>query len=233
MTVTHDHSKSTAASDGSTADSPPLRKDAALNRQRIVEAAERLFAERGLDVSVETIAEAAGVGIGTVYRRFPNRELLIDAIFQRNLDQMVGLAQRAAANPDPWEGLVGFLLAALKMEVSDRGLGQLLADLVPDNEGANRCRQRIEPIVSDLLQRAQAAGQIREDISPTDLMLTKMAVAGVAYDTRDVDPEVWRRMATLAIDSLKPRQDAQSMPVPPLAPAQVEKVFSAMRDNRR
>src|SRR3712207_57294 len=90
-------------------DPRPLRRDAERNRARILDAARRLFTERGLAVSMDEIARCAGVGVGTVYRRFATREQLLDALLEDRFAQVLDMAERAAAQPDAWEGLVGFL----------------------------------------------------------------------------------------------------------------------------
>src|ERR1051325_5777449 len=86
----------------------PLRKDAERNRLRILDAAGERFAQRGLGVTLDDIARHAGVGVGTVYRRFADKELLIDALFEQRLEAMRATAERALAEPDPWNGLVLF-----------------------------------------------------------------------------------------------------------------------------
>src|SRR3954471_24303008 len=86
----------------------PLRRDAERNRQRILAAAGELSTERGLRVTLDDIAHHAGVGVGTVYRRFPDKEVLIDALFEQRLERMRATAEQALADPDPWNGLVRF-----------------------------------------------------------------------------------------------------------------------------
>ncbi len=96
----------------------PLRRDAERNRQRILQAARELFTERGLSVTLNDIAHHAGCGVGTVYRRFPDKDLMIDALFEERIDEMVELANDGLANPDPWDGLVGFLERSLDAQAS-------------------------------------------------------------------------------------------------------------------
>ena len=86
-----------------------LRRDAALNRERLLQAASELFAAKGLDTSLDDIARAAGVGVATAYRRFPRKDDLIDALFEQRVQDLVDLASRAAEAEDPWDGLVTFL----------------------------------------------------------------------------------------------------------------------------
>src|SRR3954447_23625693 len=99
-----------------------LRADAERNRRRLLVAAEELFAERGLCVGLEEIARHAGVGVGTAYRRVRDKDELIDALFEAHIDAIVALADQAAVEPDPWEGLVLFLRGAVEPQIRNRGL---------------------------------------------------------------------------------------------------------------
>src|SRR3954465_10165285 len=105
---------------------PSLRADAARNRERLLAAARDLFAQRGLDVTLNDIAHHAGVGVGTAYRRFANKEEVIDALFEQRLDQVADVATQALDDPDAWQGLTTFLERSLRMQLDDRGLTQLL-----------------------------------------------------------------------------------------------------------
>src|ERR671933_90846 len=105
---------------------PPLRRDAERNRQRILDAARELFAERGLAVTLNDVADHAGVGVGTVYRRFPDKAELVEALFEQRLEGIVGLLEEALENPDPWLGLEGFLERVLELQANDRGLKDIL-----------------------------------------------------------------------------------------------------------
>src|ERR1700735_4466243 len=109
----------------------PLRKDAERNRLRILDAARELFAQRGLGVTLNDIAHHAGVGVGTVYRRFPDKNRLIDDLFEQRLQELVGFVETAAADPDPWRGITVFLEQALELQASDRGLMELITGM-PD-----------------------------------------------------------------------------------------------------
>src|SRR3954451_10886682 len=100
----------------------PLRKDAARNRDRLLAAARDLFAAHGLNVTLNDIAHHAGVGVGTAYRRFPNKEAVIDALFEQQLRDMAAVADQALQDPDAWHGLVTFLERSLDMQSGDRGL---------------------------------------------------------------------------------------------------------------
>src|SRR3954447_6512952 len=107
-------------------DRPLLRRDAERNRQRILAAARKLIAERGLGVGYEEIAREADVGVGTVYRRFPSRDELFHELFYDRVDAVVGLAEEALAVEDPWEGLCQFMQRDFELQSSDRGLREFL-----------------------------------------------------------------------------------------------------------
>jgi AcrR family transcriptional regulator len=213
----------------------PLRRDAERNRRRILDAAAAVFAERGLGASLDEIAAHADVGIGTVYRRFPNKEALIDALFEDQLDGIVAIAEQGLAIEDPWDGLVHFLRAAQERQVRNRGLKELLlgARMGQPRGCTLDGRERIEPLVRRLVERAQADGSLRADVDVTDMpMLQVMIGASVDY-TRDVDPEVWRRMFTLVLDGLRaPAADATPMPAPPLDEAGLQAAMSGWGPRR-
>src|SRR3712207_1290440 len=122
----------------SAAENPPrpLRVDAERNRRRILAAAAGLFAERGVDVSMDDIAAASGVGVGTVYRRFPDREALIEALFEDKLTRIAKLAGDALEIEDPWEAFLAFFRAVARLQAEDRGLKEVLLS-------ADRGRERV------------------------------------------------------------------------------------------
>ncbi len=130
--------------------SRPLRADAERNRRRILTAAREVFARRGLDAGLDEIARHAGVGTGTVYRRFPEKSLLIEALFEDRLDQMLALVEGAATHPDPWEGLVEILESVTKMQIEDRGLKDVIFSGVGDKEVFRERRERFLPLVEQV-----------------------------------------------------------------------------------
>jgi AcrR family transcriptional regulator len=206
----------------------PLRRDAERNRQRILGAARKLFAERGLGVSLDEIARHAGVGVGTVYRRFPDKEQLIDALFEDRLGEILEAANDSLEMTDAWEGLAHFLQRSMELQVEDRALKELLLSTSTAHARIEQGRQHIQPIVEAVLSRAQQAGAVRDDIGVSDLLLLQHAVGEAAEYTREVAPEVWRRVLVIALDGLRPdRRRPSPMPVPPLDD---EQVFCSMRD---
>lgn len=195
----------------------PLRKDAERNRQRVLAAARELFAERGLDVTLDDIARAAGVGVGTVYRRFPDKEQLIDALFEERVGEIRNAASESLELSDPWAAVVSFLERSLELQAEDRGLKEVLLSSAHGQARVEHARREIEPLVTALLDRARAAGAIREDLEVHDLVLLQHAVGEVADYTREADPQVWRRMLVIVLDGLRPdRRRPSPMPSPPL-----------------
>src|SRR5690349_18357886 len=124
----------------------PLRADAERNRARILAAAAEVFAERGLDVSLDDIAAAAGVGVGTVYRRFPDKDALIDALFEAKIGRAVQLARDALEIEDPWEGWATFMRGMCAMNAADRGFKDALLSRDRGRERVATARDTIAPV---------------------------------------------------------------------------------------
>ncbi len=181
----------------------PLRRDAERNRQRILNAARELFAERGLGVTLNDIAHHAGVGVGTVYRRFPDKDRLIEALFEHAVEEVVGYAEDAIKEPDPWIGLASFLERSLELQASDQGLKELLLGLPDGMRQIERIRNRMIPLMTGLVQRAQAAGQVRSDFAPQDIPILQMMLGTVVDVSRDAQPDLWRRYLTLVLDGMR------------------------------
>src|SRR5512146_2062694 len=106
---------------------PALRRDARENRDRTPDAARACFATHGVDASVEEIAQRAGVGMGTLYRRFPTKHALVEAVLEESLDAFVAAAEAALADPDPWRGFAGFVERVLELHVENRAVREILA----------------------------------------------------------------------------------------------------------
>jgi|SRR5437588_5910076 len=204
----------------------PLRKDAARNRQRILDAAYELFAARGLAVTLNDIAHYAGVGVGTVYRHFPDREQLIDGLFEQRIDEVAALLEEAVEDPDPWHGLTGFLERNLALQAQDRGLRELILGAAGGFDRLARARARLYPIGARLIARAQEAGLLRADLEPQDLPLLQLMLSGVIDVSHDIAPELWRRYLAIVIRGL--RADAGPPEPLPAAPPPAEQVDRMM-----
>ena len=204
--------------------SRPLRRDAERNRQRILAAASEVFNDLGLEASLDEVARRAGVGVGTVYRRFPAREDLIEALFVDRIESVATLAEEAAQVPDPWTGLAGFMIRAAEMMADDRGLRQMMMYAGYGRDKTWYARQRNAPLVTRLVERAKAAGQLRADLEPTDIPFIIFVMTDAAQFARQASPEIWRRYLTLVLDGLRPgRESVTPLPVAALSPEEFAK----------
>jgi AcrR family transcriptional regulator len=211
----------------------PLRRDAERNRQRILRAAAEVFTEQGLRATLDDVADRAGVGVGTVYRRFPDKEALVEALFTERLDMLVGLAEQALADPDPWAGLVDLLERAATIMAGDRGLRQILMYATYGRDRVEQARARMQPVVSKVVGRAQAAGVLRADLYPTDIPLLEFMLSAAAEYALQVRPEIWRRYLALMLDALRPdRAGTTELPVPALSPEEMVRAMRAGSLNR-
>ena len=202
----------------------PLRQDAERNRQRILVAAAEVFNERGLEVSLDEIARHAGVGVGTVYRRFRTKEELIEALFMDRLEMIAAIADEALASPDPWSGLVSFMERMAETMAGNVGLRQMLMFATYGRDLVAVARQHNAPLIEQLVQRAQAAGQLRADIRQTDIALLVLVLTETTQLAYAANPEIWRRYLTLILDGMRPaREGVTPLPVPALLPEEMEK----------
>src|ERR1700734_1924695 len=209
----------------------PLRRDAERNRQRILAAAAEVFTERGLDATLDEVARAAGVGIGTVYRRFPDKESLIAELFRDRVDALVTVAEEACAVTDPWHGLVSYLEFVATAMAGDLGLRQLMMFASYDRDQVCYARDRMRPIISRLVERAQASGDLRRDFQATDVKMIAFMLASLAEYAAAVTPGVWRRYLAMLIDGLRPSRDGAS-PLPEPAPT-AQQLADLMHGQRR
>jgi AcrR family transcriptional regulator len=203
----------TAASQaGRAARRPGLRADAERNRQRVIASARQVFAERGLDVPIEDIARHAGVGVATLYRRFPTRADLIAGAFEAKMAAYADAVGQALANPDPWAGFCGYIERVCAMQAEDRGFAHVLTMTFPTAKQFEAERDLAYRGFLDLVSRAQAAGKLRRDFVGEDLAMLLMANAGVIAGTADAAPGTWRRFAAYMIQAFSA---AGTGPLPP------------------
>lgn len=204
----------------------PLRRDAERNRTRIIEAARSAFAADGIDVSVEEIARRAGVGMGTLYRRFPAKGDLIDAILEDAVADVGRAAESALLEEDAWTGLTTFLEHVFELHAGNRGLKDVIASGEHDRARLEAARGRMRPLVGELIARAQEQGTLRPDFAPEDMPMLFWTGGRIAELTSAVAPELWRRYLGLVLDGL--RADAATpLTQPPLTRAQLDRVNGA------
>ena len=185
----------------------PLRRDAERNRQRILAAAAEVFTERGLDATLDEVARAAGVGVGTVYRRFPDKDSLVSELFRDRIDALVTVAEEACEAADPWRGLVDFLEYIASAMAGDQGLRQLMMFGTYDRDQVCYARDRMRPVMTRLVERAQASGDLRADFQATDVKMIAFMLASIAEYAAAVIPQVWRRYLVMLVDGLRPARD--------------------------
>ncbi len=193
---------------------PALRADAERNRQRLITAAREVFAERGLDVPIEDIARHAGVGVATLYRRFPCRADLIAGAFEAKMAAYADAVDRALADPDPWVGFCGYVERVCAMQAGDRGFADVLTMTFPTDKRFEAERDRAYQGLAELIRRARAAGQLRDDFVPEDIVMLLMANAGVIMGTAGAAPCTWRRFVAYMIQAFGARS-AAPLPPPP------------------
>ncbi|MCW2606561.1 MAG: transcriptional regulator, TetR family [Frankiales bacterium] len=182
-----------------TADVRPLRRDAAANRERVLTAAAEVFSEQGLSAGLDDVARRAGVGVGTVYRRFPTREALLDALLLDLLQAWLEAAEEALALPGG-EGLEALLRTLGEVQAQPRGCAVRLWS----SAAAEQARGQVHSAMDTLLTAARAAGTCRDDVTVDDLVGVLVALRGVR-ETPSLDVVLdWRRHLELCLAGLRP-----------------------------
>lgn len=204
----------------------PLRKDAARNRALLIQAAREVFAERGLEASLDDVAKHAGVGVGTAYRHFANKYELAEAIFAEAIERIVALAHAARDAADPWEGVISFLEGIASAQTVDRGLREVLMG-VHDPSKIEDVNARITPALAELVERAKKAGVVRADLDSTDLGMVVLMLCTVADVMGDAAPDLWRRYLPMLTEGL--RSDTV-LPVPPVTEDVFHKALSSHKE---
>jgi AcrR family transcriptional regulator len=198
--------------------SPPsaLRADAARNRELIIAAAAAVFAERGLEAATAEIAQRAGVGEATLFRRFPTKDDLIDAIIATRMEELAALADAAADHADPAASLERFMQDLVKQFSRDKGFFEAAGERCVSDAKFQSQRERAMAAVGRLLKRAQDAGAVRTDLSPADISF----LAGSALYALDVSKpglrdDLWKRYLRVILDGMKPEGASKLRPGAP------------------
>jgi AcrR family transcriptional regulator len=206
----------------------PLRSDAERNRRLVMEAAAEAFAEEGFDVGMAEIARRAGVGNATVFRRFPTKDALYEAIVDEKIAELVTAATKAAGLDDPWEALVRYVETSAELQARDRGFFQATEQFLLERPELLRRHRVVLDAVDPLVVRAQEAGAVRDDVTTLDVLgLVKGAVACVPPGLR---ADGWRRPLALVLDALRP-EAASPLPVPPLSYEEIERALGIADDD--
>ncbi|WP_236791755.1 TetR/AcrR family transcriptional regulator [Amycolatopsis sp. GM8] len=182
-------------------ESRPLRRDAQRNRELLLAAAREVFGAKGLEAPLDEIARRAGVAIGTLYNRFPTRAELIDATFAEPVGRWVTIGEEALAEPDPWDGIVQYVVRSCELHSIDRGLTQVCTESYPDAPGIEAAKLRSWDVLVRLVARAKDAGVLRADAEPSDLPMAVVAASRIAE--LESDPDRWRRHIRYVLDGLR------------------------------
>lgn len=187
-----------------------MRSDGARNRSGILSSARELFATRGVDVTMRAVARHAGVGPATLYRHFPTREALVRAAFTEEISICEVLTGEALADPDPWRGLQAVIHEVTLLQAASRGFAAALFDEPPDAPEATDKRIRTLHNLRELVGRAQESGDLRPDLTSSDLIMLIRASDSLLA----VSPEASRRLVALLLQAFTSRTSELPAAVP-------------------
>ncbi|MEU1520085.1 helix-turn-helix domain-containing protein [Streptomyces sp. NPDC005811] len=191
-----------------------MRADARLNRQRILVAARAVFAERGIDAPVTAVATRAGVGVATLYRRFPTRDDLLRAAFAEQTQTCSRVLAEAAADPDPWRGFCRLVETVCALQSDERAFPAAFLAAFPDAAHAHAdARGGAERDALTLVRRAQAAGALRPDFHPADLGIVFLANGGLVAALPG-DRSASRRLVAYLLEAFRARPTRGPLPSP-------------------
>jgi AcrR family transcriptional regulator len=212
---------------------PRLRKDAELNRRRILAAAREVFRDRGVGATLNDVARHAGVGVGTVYRRFSDKEELVDALFEDMIETVDGYTRAALAEPDAWVGLTVALDKVCEVQAMDRGLREVMLGTGRGPQRQAQIQERVAPMFDQLVARVKDQGGLRPDIGPPDFPILQLMLGAVTEHIGQ--PELWRRYLALLIDGMRARPDLTPLPELRVAGGTFHKtiIASSTRDAHR
>ncbi|MDK1475325.1 helix-turn-helix domain-containing protein [Streptomyces sp. 549] len=205
-----------------------MRRDAERNRELILEAAREVYAEQGVEAPLDVIARRAGVGNATVYRRFPDRATLIDAVFGEALTATLHLGEEARTAHDPWKGLTGYLTRIFEGLAADRGANDLMTTKVQGIPSLDTLHAHHHRTIELLLTRAQRQGSVRADVTTEDLLLALAALGRTVPAASAVVRDSWRRHLALLLDGLRAAAAVEPLPDPSLDAAQLTEVLHGM-----
>jgi len=206
---------------------PPLRRDAQLNRDRILAATRAAFQERGLEVGVDEIARRAGVGMGTLYRHFPNKDALIDAVVDARFAELTAAAEEALEAVDAWDGFAGFLGTAVRLQATDRGFKDALAARGRDERRVKAARRRLQTVVDRLVARGREEGALRPDLATEDVTVLLWATGRIVERTADLVADQALRFLAMHLDGLRPDSAREPLPTEPMTPRQLQRAQAA------
>ena len=198
----------------------PQRRDARERHDRLIAAARREFAARGVNASLERIARDADVAIGTLYRHFPTRLDLLLAALEPRLREFLDGAEKALEIDDPWQGFVYYLENLFRVQAGDRGFNDFLSRRFPGSADTERIHDQMCQQIGDVLTRAQKAGEARPDITLADIVNLIWSNGRMIDATSISAPNAWRRQLYLMLDAYRAER-AHPIPEPPMTEKQL------------
>ncbi|MEV4046622.1 TetR/AcrR family transcriptional regulator [Streptomyces sp. NPDC049744] len=222
---------------------PRQRRDARRNRELLLEAAHEVFTEKGLDAPLDVIARRAGVGNATLYRHFPTRAALVDAVFRDSLTGTMDAGERARKAPDAWAGLTAYLEVVFRTLAADRGSNDLMTTRLRGVESLEAVHGHNRRTVDALLSRLRDEGTVRADVTTEDVLfglaalgraVPALTTATAASDTTATGsaPDAWRRPLALFLAGLRTAPAAGPLPAPALTAAELAEVLRELGPHR-
>lgn len=195
-----------------------LRADARRNRQRILRAAREVFAEHGIDAPMAGVARRAGVGVATLYRRFPTRDDLVRAAFAHQMHACARVLYEAVADPDPWRGFQRLVETVCDLHSAERGFPEAFVAAFPESAREHaKMREKASQELIRLIRRAQAAGALRPDFHPSDLAVVLLAHSGLVAALPG-DRAASRRLVAYLLEAFRAEPARGALPGPSSLP---------------
>jgi AcrR family transcriptional regulator len=210
----------------------PLRRDAQRNRDAILSAGRAAFAAHGVEAPLEAVARHAGVAIGTLYRHFPSRLHLVEAVFMEKALAWVQAAEEALAIPDAWDGFAHYLERLCELQSDDRGFNDVACMRMVAACCLEETKERALLLGRQIVERAQRDGSLRADITAEDIAFLVWGSTRITEATYAVAPRAWRRHLGLMLDAFR-AENARPLPEPPLTPQQVHDAMMTLADPGR
>ncbi|GAA1935103.1 helix-turn-helix domain-containing protein [Streptomyces durmitorensis] len=212
---------------------PPRRRDARRNWDLLVEAAREVFAEQGLEAPLDVIARRAGVGNATLYRNFPTRAALIDAVFHDLLTGTMAVGEQARSAPDAWAALNDYLRAVFVTLAADRGTNDLMTTHLEGIEALQAVHAHNRETMEILLSRGREQGTVRADATTEDVLFALAALGrAIPALTTATTPEAWRRPLTLFLAGLHTSPPTPPLPGTPLTATELAEVLQELGPHR-
>ncbi len=190
------------------------RADARRNRESVIAAAKKLFAEEGLDAQMPDVAKAAKVGVGTVYRHFPTKADLIAALAAERFERLADKAREGTAAADPWEGLCEFIRFSAQIQADDRGLCEVMGSR-PEVMGASAEAVGLDQLCEQLVRRAQRSGDLRKDLEWEDIPMIACSLGRITGAEDGPAVGRWPRLVEVILDGLRaPASSKLPKPLP-------------------